>query len=134
MRFNRQDMAVRAALWTALEVRNAETMRVVLLKVSAEPRTLQGRRDLLALTPAIVAMPSLVVGRHNRCAIEEHGRPKPSEYQRVSHKDPEIWVYALWQKREKLGNGSLGAKICDVENRLRLQTTPKKVSLLDCTN
>lgn len=48
-----------------------------------------------------------------------------------SHQDQIIWIYTLWQKKEKIGKGIVSGRVYDSNNRLILDVAPKKISLED---
>jgi hypothetical protein len=45
-----------------------------------------------------------------------------------SHRDLVIWVYTLWQKKDKIGKGLVSGKVYDSQNRLLVDVAPKKIS------
>jgi S1-C subfamily serine protease len=46
-----------------------------------------------------------------------------------SHRDPFVWVYTWWQKKDKAGKGMISANVYDSLNRVRIKTAPAKASL-----
>jgi hypothetical protein len=55
----------------------------------------------------------------------------PRDVSEFSRKDATVYVYTVWQKKEKVGKGVLSAQVFDAQNRVRVNIEPKKVPLLD---
>jgi hypothetical protein len=125
-------MSVTPALWNSLDIRNGATpITAVPSQLSDEPSTLKKLLDTGVLTSAISAKPSFVYGGTTNALPKKMDGPGPTQTSEFSRKDAEIWGYTMWQRKEKIGKGSLSAKVYDARNRLRVEAAPRKVALLD---
>jgi hypothetical protein len=48
-----------------------------------------------------------------------------------SRKDPEMFVYTMWRKKDKTGRVVFSARIYGIRNQLRVNVEPKKVTLTE---
>lgn len=97
-----------------------------------------GRRlsDLVsagALTPPIAAMPEFLYGGTAPSVPKDASAALPQTVSEFSRRDPQVCIFALWQKKGKLSKGAVSASIYDERNRLRGQIAPKKMSLSTVT-
>ena len=130
VRFNRRDMDLNPLLWSGLPARVSVTP---ISELPATPpagaTTLKALADDGTLTASIVPMQSLMSGGTTNAISKTSGDMRVNDVTDFSRKDPELYVYTLWLRKDKVSKGMVSAKIYDVHNRLLAQVQPKKTSL-----
>lgn len=130
-RFGEYVMSLSPALWFRLKNEMAATP-IAAVSVT-EPASTVRLVDLLAigiLTPPLIPSPSIIYGSTARTApkLTNDATGDTSEF---SHHDGVVWVYTMWQRKEKNGKGFISAKVYNDRNRLLVNIMPKKASLPD---
>jgi hypothetical protein len=129
-RFSQHDMSVSPALWSRL---NAEMSVVPIGSLSkpsgAESINFSTLLEKGVLTPPLSPIPSLVYGGSARSLSKNANDMTTKDASEFSHRDQIVWIYTLWQRKEKVGKGIVSGKVYDSGNRLLVDVAPKKVSL-----
>ena len=81
------------------------------------------------LTEPLIAMPEFMYGNTALDVNKKDAGATPTDVTEFSVRDPQIWVYSLWQQKGKLSKGMVGSKVYDVQNRVRVNVPSKKISL-----
>jgi len=81
------------------------------------------------LTPAIVAKANFLYGGSTALLLQKSDGSSPSDTSEFSRQDANVWVYTLWEKKDKTDKGVISAKVYDASNQLRATAAPKKVTL-----
>jgi hypothetical protein len=87
--------------------------------------------DLLArgtLTPSVQEVPELVYAGTTRDLPKDMQTSMGPDATEFSSKDRQVFVYALWQRRNKVSKGMMGGVVSDVLNRPVVRIEPKKIS------
>jgi hypothetical protein len=131
-RFSRHDMSVSPALWSRLNADSAAVPIGAVPKLSgAEPTNFQALLDKGILTPPLTPTPSLVYGGSARAISKNANDMTTKDTSEFSHRDQIIWIYTLWQKKDKTGKGIVSGKVYDSRNRLLVDVANRKISLDD---
>ena len=129
-RISRHDMSVSPALWSRV---NSEMSVVPISLVpnfgGSQFTAFQSLIEKGVMTPPITPMPCLVYGGSARSLSKNPNDMTTRDASEFSHRDQVIWIYTLWQKKDKTGKGFVSGKVYDGANRLLVDAAPKKVSL-----
>lgn len=131
-RFGRYLTSVSPALWARLNTDVAATPITAL--PDSVPTASVKLSDLLArgaLTPPLTPTPSLVYGGSARSVSQVRNDASTNDASEFSRHDHLVWIYTLWQKKEKTGKGITSAKIYDSQNRLIVNVATRKISIPD---
>lgn len=129
-RFSLRDMSVSPAIWSRMTAESAAVPMAAIPKLSAgESKNFRELLDQGVLTPGLTPSPSLVYGGSARAISKAANDMTTKDSSEFSHRDKTIWVYTLWQKKEKIGKGIVSGKVYDSHNRLLVDAAPKKISM-----
>jgi hypothetical protein len=97
--------------------------------VPASPVSLQSLADAGVFSTPIAPFASFIYGAMTTVLPKSPTVAASRDLNEFSKKDPAIWVYSQWQKKDKDGKGTIGAKVYDIQNRLIATMPPKKTTL-----
>jgi hypothetical protein len=123
-------MSINPSLGLALTAVNVATP----LPNLPNPKPASKLAELLAsgaLTPPLSDMEGLIYVTTATEAARAANTPLPRDVAEFSRRDAQVWVVAEWQKKGRISKGVVSSRIYDVQNRLRLNVPPKKVSLTE---
>lgn len=130
-RFGQYVMSLSPALWFRLKDEiSATPIAAVTVAEPASAVTLADLRATGILTPPLDPSPSVIYGATARSA-PKYANDASTDTSEFSRRDSVVWVYTMWQKKEKVGKGMMAAKVYDSRNRLVVDVAPKKASLPD---
>ena len=127
-RFGRRDLSVSPTLYLMMVVNNAATPIDLVRVEGAVPATLKTLRESGILSTALAPMPSFLYGATS-LAFKGQRDSLPQGVSEFSKKDTEIWVYSMWQRKDRVSKGMVSAEVYDAANRVRVRVTPKKISI-----
>ena len=129
-RFSLRDMSVSPAIWSRMTAESAAVPITAVPKLSGgESKSFRELLDQGILTPGLTPSPSLVYGGSARLLSKNANDMSTKDTSEFSHRDKIIWIYTLWQKKEKVGKGIVSGKVYDSHNRLLVDAAPKKISM-----
>jgi hypothetical protein len=127
-RFDRKNLSVSPALFFSMGSNTAATP-ITSVRPGAAPLTLAHLHSNGSMSRAVRSAPSFQHGGTSLAvkSVPAHGLPPSvSEF---SRRDGEVWVYSIWQRKDKVGKGVMAAEVFDPQNRLRVTITPKKITI-----
>jgi len=128
-RFSRHDSSLSPALWSRLSGEmSVVPIGAVSKSAGPESTSLATLLEKGLLTPPLTPVASLVFGGTARSISKNANDMTTRDSSEFSHRDQVIWVYTLWQKKDKVGKGLVSGKVYDSENRLLVDVAPKKIS------
>jgi len=128
-RFSKYAMSVSPSLWTRLSGDVSATPISALLASDAGSATaLSALLSHGILTPPLRPVLSLVYGGSARTVSKTLNDTSTSDTGEFSRRDRVVWIYTLWQKKDKNGKGVMSAKVYDYRNGLIIDVPPKKIS------
>jgi len=129
-RFHRRDMSLSPALWSRLHQQASATpINLVPDTLSGNAATLTQLMEQGALTPPLQVTPVFIYGGTTTRVSKNPADSMPADVSEFSRKEPEIWVYTAWQRKDKIGKGVISSTVFDVRNRRRVTVPAKKASL-----
>jgi len=129
-RVNRESIAVSNTAWTSLNRVTATPISLVPDAATETPVSLKVLADSGAFSPPIAPFASFLYGGTTTSLPADPSAPARRDVNDFSRKDPAIWVYTFWQKKDKAAKGTIGAKVYDVQNHLAVTVPPKKATLV----
>lgn len=115
-------------LWTRADTRNAATPVTVLPKTTEPPVTLETLLQQKVLTPPVQPVPYLTYCGTTRSQpkAQDMSMQDSAEF---SRSDREMFVYTMWQKKDKTGKILVSARVYDLHNRQLTEIEGKRISL-----
>jgi S1-C subfamily serine protease len=131
-RFERRASALNPGLWTAFSPAAAATpIKLVPSTGTSQPTTLQLLRSTGVLSAPLFPNPNFSYGGVTTNVPKDVNAPIANDVREFSRRDASIWIYTWWQRRDKNGKGNVSAKVYDVQNRSRIETTMLKANISD---
>lgn len=129
-RIERRGMSLSVSIWNALNSAGFATpLSTVSRTDPASPLTLNQLTENGTLTPPIQPSLNFTYGGTTREMPKDVNAPMPGDVSEFSRRDPMVWVYSYWRKKDKDNKGELAAKVYDSQNRVVVNLPPKKASL-----
>jgi hypothetical protein len=97
--------------------------------VSSNSTTLDQLAAEGSLTPMLLPMPELVTAGTTNDLRKRVSAGLPPEVSDFSRRAPEIALFTVWIKKGKLSKGNISIQAFDTENKLRVESSVKKISL-----
>lgn len=102
---------------------------ISLLAPSAAPVTIAGMAAAGALSPIVQPTPALVYGGTSNTLHDLPPQSIPPSVREFSRRDQQVWVYSLWRRDGKFSKGSLSVRVYDPQNRVRVTSETRKISI-----
>jgi S1-C subfamily serine protease len=133
-RFDKRTAVLSPGLWTGFAANNAATPLKLIPEAGGTPTNLNMLSGAGILSAPLFPHPSFTYGGVTNNLPRDPNIPISRDVIEFSRRDPLVWVFTWWQKRDKSSKGQLGAKVYDATNRLRAQSTPIKATIQDTPN
>lgn len=117
-------------LWTRVDVHNGATPITALTKPPYSPSTLETLTQQRVLTPPFQPVPYLTYCGTTRTLPKALNLLMQDSFE-FSRADPQLFVYTMWQKKDKTSKVLFSARVYDAINRSLVEIEPKKVSLME---
>ncbi len=127
-RFGHKNLSVNPSLFFSMSANSAATP-ITLVRAAAAPLTIQNLHSEGVMSRPVVSMPSFQLGGTSLALKNVPPLALPPSVSEFSRKDPEVWVYSLWQRKDKLSKGMVSAEVYDPQNRVRVRVAPKKINI-----
>ncbi len=124
-RIGKRALQVSSSVWNS-SPQAAVPVSVVPRQLPAAGRKLTELESQGVLTPPIRPVEEFLYGGTALYLPKDPGQGLPTVVSEFSRKDPQIWIYSLWQQKGKRSKGMASAKIYDENSRLRGEIQPKK--------
>lgn len=127
-RVDRRNLSVSPASYMPMNAPAAATT-IHQVRANQPPTTLSGLHDAGFMSQPIRATASFVHGGTSRAFKNLPSGALPPNASEFSRRDAEVWVYTVWQRKDKVGKAVMSATVFDAQNRLRVTLAPKKIGI-----
>lgn len=128
-RVNRDGIAVSTTVWMSLNRVSVTPVALIAEAGSEIPVSLKTLANSGAFAAPIIPYASFLYGGTTTSLPSDPSAPARRDVNDFSKRDAAIWVYTLWQKKDKNGKGAIGAKVYDFQNHMLLTVPPKKTTI-----
>jgi len=120
-----------AGAWTSFHSVSAATPISDVGKLPPESKKLETLMNEGVLSSLVYPIPEITVAGTANQMPRDAGSSLPRDVTDFSRRDAAVWVYALMLRKGKQSKGELALAVFDTDNKQRVTSPPKKISLQD---